>query len=260
MTGAMGDGGARTTVAVDRAERPTTVGGRVLWALLAVQVALAAAGIGLWRFGRASPGVPAPIGGPPAIVSPTLEEGAAIARLRADAWRPGAQLLSATMQVDWPWDQTSEAVVAVPATGWLTYVFVAPWDPALGREEAASLTVLIDRLSGDVAAQTSLGWEAAPAVTPSAATPAVTSTAAVLVAEASGGTTFRTACPERRHLTRVSLVEPVGGGGLPAHWLVTYEDTLQPGRHGFRVRVDAATAAVLEVEGKAASCRDGGDA
>ena len=158
------------------------------------------------------------------------------------------------MQVDWPWDPPPPVVTTVPGTGWLTYVFVAPWDPALGREEAASLTVLIDRLSGEVAVQTTLGWEKAPEFTPSATAATVTSTAAVLVAEAAGGTEFRRACPNRRHLTRVSLVEPGEGAALPPHWLVTYEDTDQPGQHGLEARIDAVTAEVLEVESEAPPC------
>ena len=229
---------------------------RVLWTLLGLQVVLAAAGVAVWRLAEGVPPPPAPVSGPSPVVPATLESGAAIARRQADAWRQGAQLLSATMQVDWPWEPPPPVVTTVPGTGWLTYVFVAPWDPVLGREEAASLTVLIDRLSGEVAAQTTLGWEEAPEFTPSATAANLTSTAAVLVAEAAGGTGFRRACPDRRHLTRVSLVEPRGGGALPPHWLVTYEDTEQPGRHGLVARIDAVTAEVLAIESDAPPCEE----
>jgi len=236
-------------------------GKRLLWGLLALQVALGATGVGVWRaIAGSGPPPPVPAGGGSPIAAPAgLEEGAEIAWRRARAWRDGAELLSATMQVDWPWEVEPATTGGLPPTGWATYVFVAPWEPGWGRrEEAASLTVLIDRLSGEVAAQETLGWEEAPApgpATPEA--PAVASTTAALVAEAVGGREFRRACPERRHLSRVSLL-PAGTEGLPAHWLVTYEDMAAPGLHGLRVRIDAASAATLEMAGEAPACEEEG--
>ncbi len=237
------------------------MGTRLLWGLLALQVALGATGVGVWRAIEGS-GPPAPVpavGGVPIAAPAGLEEGEEIARQRARAWRDGAELLSATMQVDWPWEVAQGPAGGLPPTGWATYVFVAPWEPGWGRwEEAASLTVLIDRLSGEVAAQSTLAWEEAPAPRQAPfAAPAVTSTAAALVAEAVGGTEFRRACPERRHLSRVSLLGP-GTEGLPAHWLITYEDTANPGRHGLRLRIDATSAATLEMAQEAPGCGEVG--
>ena len=228
-------------------------------ALLGVQVALAAIGVAVWRWGPDSaPPVPpfptdqlaAGAGGPW-----TLESGYAVAMERALAWREGARLLSASAQIDWPWDPPAPGPArTVPGTGWLTYVFVAPWKPRGGREEAASLAVVVERLTGAVVVQDSLGWEEAPALASPTASPAVGSTEAVLAAESAWGTDFRRACPVQRHLTRVSLVT---GTALPPHWLVTYQHERPneaPETHALTVRVDAATGTVLDVGGEAPPC------
>lgn len=234
---------------------PTARRRRLLWSLLGLQLLLAGAGVVVWRAtARSAPAPSFAVGvATPAAVPATLEGAAPVAWERARAWRGGARLLSATMQVDWPWDPPPPAVRRLPGTGWLTYVFVAPWGPTGRREAAASLTVLVERLSGAVAAQTSLGWETAPPREPDEPPPTVPSAAAVLAAEATGGTSFRRGCPQFRHLTRAALVP---AGTLPRHWLVTYEDARQPTRHGLRVRVDAESAAVLETAEEGAGCEE----
>lgn len=228
---------------------------KLLWCLLGLQLLIGAAGVIFWRASAAPAPAPSFAVGvaTPGRLPATLEDGAAVAWERARGWRAGARLLSATMQVDWPWDPPPGAVRTLPGTGWLTYVFVAPWEPAGRREEAASLTVLVERLSGEVVAQTTLGWETVPDARPDEGEPPVPSAAAVLVAEASGGTSFRRGCPQFRHLTRVALMP---AGTLPTHWVVTYEDARQPARHGLRVRVDAASGAVLETAEEGAGCAE----
>ena len=247
---------------VEQAERRATPE-RVMRLLLIGQVLLAAIGIAVWRWSgpSAPPPPPVPTAEPLALLATpaTLETGLDVAWRQARAWREGAQLLYATMQVDWPWDPVPPgAVTRVPGTGWLTYVFVAPWHSPGRRIEAASLSILVERLSGAVAAQTTLDWEQAPNLPPPPATPAVPSTAAVLTAEAAGGTAFRRGCPIDRHLTRVSLVT---GTDLPTHWVVTYQDARKPEHHGLVVRVDATTGKVLSsVAGDVPPCDEGADA
>ena len=235
---------------------------RVTRLLLIGQVLLAAIGIVVWRLTGASapPPPPFPTAEPLALLATpaTLETGLDVAWRQARAWRDGAQLLNATMQVDWPWDPVPPGpVTRVPGTGWLTYVFVAPWDPSARRVEAASLSILVERLSGTVAAQTTLDWEQAPDLPPPAATPALSSTDAVLVAEAAGGTAFRRGCPIDRHLTRVSLVT---GTDSPPHWVVTYQDARKPEHHGLLIRIDAASGEVLaSVAGDVPPCNEAAD-
>jgi hypothetical protein len=224
-------------------------------ALLVVEVVLAALAFAIWLWTPEAPlppPTPAP-GAAPATLPATLESGLEVAWQQARAWRSDARLISATMQVDWPWQPPPDAVPEVPGTGWLTYVFVAPWQPPGRGPGAASLSVVVERLSGRVMVQTTLGWEYAPATAPPAAipTPAISTIAAIRLAEAAGGTPFRRACPHYRHVTRISLVEP---GEWPQHWLVTYEDARQPDRHGLLLRIDATTHDVLARDDDAPSC------
>lgn len=218
---------------------------RILAGMLAAAVVLSLAGLLWWRLvPDAPPTPPLPRPGPAEASATTFEEAVAIAQAQADAWLPGARLLNATMQVDWPWRVPGGRVTDLPATGWVTAVFLAPWDAPPGRNEtAASLSVVLERLSRQIVLQETLGWETAalPAATP---TPGVDATVASILAERAGGTAFRRACPDLRHLSRIGLVS--NAPGLPQHWLVTYEDSRRPELHGLLLRIDAATGEVLD--------------
>jgi hypothetical protein len=222
---------------------------------LLVQGALAglALAVWLWTPEAPSPPPPPPPGAGPVSLPATLEDGLAVAWEQARAWRSDARLLSATMQVDWPWQAPPAVVTEVPGTGWLTYVFVAPWQPPGRGPGAATLSVVVERLSGRVTLQTTLGWEYPPATPPVVATPrpAVSTIAAIKLAEAAGGTAFRRACPHYRHVTRVSLVDQ---GEWPPHWLVTYEDARRPDRNGLLFRIGAASPDILAQEFDAPTC------
>ena len=223
--------------------------------LVVGQLLLGALGVGLWRWQARTTPQPPPLDAMPPIALPvTIESADAAAWARAHAWRDDAQLLSVTMQIDWPWDPPPGPVETLPDTGWLSYVFIAPVDAALRRDEAASLSLLIDRVSGAVVAQSTRGWEKAPRLDQPVATPAVPSATAALVAEAIAGTAFRRDCPAYRHLSRLSLVP-----GAPSYWLVTYEDVRQRERHGLIAKVDATTGTVIEVTGTAPACTETDD-
>jgi hypothetical protein len=239
----------RTTDRV-AAERGAT---RILVTLLVVAAALVVAGFLYWRLvPDAPPPPPRPEATAPPPLGTTLEDAVALAERQADRWLPGAQLLNATMQVDWPWQVPAGRVRSVPATGWVTAVFLAPWDAPFGRNEtAASLSLVIERLSGEIVLQETLGWETAPlpVATP---VPAIDSATAGLLAERAGGTRFRRACPDLRHLSRIGLV--ANAPGFPPHWLITYEDAREPAHFGLLLRIDAADGAVLEQREDAPPC------
>jgi len=183
-----------------------------------------------------------------------LEAGVAAAGRQAEAWQSGAGggLLSASMQVDWPWDPPPARPRTLPPTGWLTVVLLAPADSEGG--ETASLSLVIDRLTGEIVAQDVVAWPTAPPLPPRPS-PAVDSATALLAAEGAGGTNFRRACPIERHASRVSLLAAAGADPV---WLVTYEDARQPARAGLEVRVDAGSGAALAVEESAPACPGGG--
>src|SRR5215210_1822007 len=104
---------------------------RLIAALLGIQLLLAAIALVVWVWTPDRPALP-PL---PARTAPLVRSGATyesalpIAQAQAESWLPGAILLNASMQVDWPWSVPAGSPTALPGTGWLTYGFVAPWDP-----------------------------------------------------------------------------------------------------------------------------------
>ena len=150
-------------------------------------------------------------------------------------------------------ERTSGSPTAIPGTGWLTYSFVAPWDPPGRPPGAAFLGVVVERLTGAVVTQETEGWEQAPEFRPPPPPAAIDSTQATLRAEEAGGTDFRRACPQYRHLSRTF---PVAGGRTewPQHWVIVYEDTRVPDKQGLLLRIDAATGEVLDRDGEAPDC------
>jgi hypothetical protein len=187
----------------------------------------------------------------------TYESALPLAHAQADAWLPGAVLLNAAMQVDWPWTVSPDPPATLPGTGWLSYAFIAPWDPPGRPSGAASLSVVIERLDGSIVSRETVGWEQAPEFRPPPAPAAVDSDEATLLAEAAGGTAFRRACPQFRHLSRTFPVA-AGRTDWPQHWVVLYEDSRVPDQHGLLLRIDANTGQVLARSGDAPTCEDDG--
>ena len=228
----------------------------LIGALLGIQVLLAVIALGVWVWTPDRPALPPR----PTEVAPLVGSGATyesalpLAQTQADAWLPGAVLLNASMQVDWPWVVPPGPPTEIPGTGWLTYAFVAPWDPPGRPPGAAFLGVVIERLTGEVVTRDTEGWEQAPEFRAPPPPAAIDSTEATLLAEEAGGYRFRRACPQYRHLSRTF---PVAGGRTEwaQHWVVIYEDTRVLEKHGLMMRIDAATGEVLDRDGDAPSCQ-----
>jgi hypothetical protein len=220
-----------------------------------VQVALIVAGLVLWYRTPTAPALPSlPAQSAPRVNGgATYESALPVAQGQADAWLPEAQLLNAAMQVDWDWTVPDEPVTQIPPTGWLTFTFIAPWQPWGKPPGAASLDVIIDRLSGEVVRQDTLGWVTAPEWREPPPPATINSTQATLRAEAAGGTAFRRGCPDLRHLSR-SFPVAEGRTRWPQHWVIIYEDTRVREQQGLLVRVDAATGEVLETRQDAPAC------
>jgi hypothetical protein len=224
-------------------------------ALLGLQALLALVALGVWVWTPDRPALPpspaenAPLDGEGA----TYESALPLAQAQADAWLPGAVLLNASMQVDWSWSVPLEPPTAIPGTGWLTYAFIAPWEPPGRPPGAASLGIVIERLSGAIVSQDTEGWEQAPEFRPPPPTAAIDSTEATLLAEEAGGTDFRRACSQYRHISRTF---PVAAGRTewPQHWVVIYEDTRVPDMHGLLLRIDAQSEEILDGDGDAPAC------
>jgi hypothetical protein len=223
--------------------------------LLALQLLLAVVALAVWVWTPDAPALP-PI---PTVTAPRIGDGATfesalpLAQRQADAWLPGAVLLNAAMQVDWPWIVLPEPTTELPGTGWLTYSFLAPWHPPGRPPGAASLGLTIDRLSGAIVNQDTDGWEHAPEFRDPPPPAAIDSEEATLIADADAGADFRRACPQFRHVSRTF---PVAAGRTewPQHWVVIYEDSRAPEKHGLRLRIDANTGEVLDRAGEAPEC------
>jgi hypothetical protein len=224
-------------------------------ALLVVQLLLAALALAVWIWTPDAPALPPKPSqaAPRAGSGATYESGLPLAQAQADAWLPDAVLLNASMQVDWPWTVPAGETSELPGTGWLTYTFLAPWDPPGRPLGAASLGVVIERLSGEVVMQETLGWEQAPEFRDPPPPTTIDSTEATLLAEAAGGKEYRRACPNYRHLSRTF---PVAARRTewPQHWVIIYEDTRVPEKHGLLLRVDAETGEILDRGGEAPAC------
>ena len=223
--------------------------------LLIVQIALALLALAVWIWTPDNPPLPPLPATTAALVAggATYESALPFAQAQADAWLPGAVLLNASMQVDWPWDVPSGETTEIPDTGWLTYAFIAPWDAPGRPPGAASLGIVIERLSGAIVSQDSVGWETAPEFHPPPAPAAIDSVAATLIADRIAGHQFRLACSQFRHLSRTF---PVAAGRTewPQHWVVLYEDSRVPDQHGLLLRIDAASGKVLAQEQSAPAC------
>jgi hypothetical protein len=223
--------------------------------LLAVQALLGIVALAVWVWTPDAPPLP-PL---PAATAPldgsgaTYESALPLAQAQADAWLPGAVLLNASMQVDWPWDVPPGETTALPGTGWLTYAFIAPWHPPGRPPGAASLGVVIERLSGALTTQETAGWEEAPEFRSPPPPAAIDSTEATLLAETAGGTEYRRGCPQYRHISRTF---PIAAGRTewPQHWAIIYDDSRVPDKHGLLLRIDAVTGEVLDRAGEAPAC------
>jgi hypothetical protein len=212
--------------------------------LIVVQVMLLGAAMVASR--RDAGGESAPLAhletGVPVGTPLTIESGFGGALERARTWASDASLFSAGMQVDWPTDAAVAANSEIPGTGWILYTFASAKRSVGPEGEAATLSMLVDRKSGVVIDERVMGWTWRPSRKVELTTYPISSTVALFAAEATQGNRYRVACPQFRHLSRVSIVASVNGAN--AYWLVTYEDQRSAGEPGQSVRVDAISGQI----------------
>jgi hypothetical protein len=216
----------------------------VLWGLIGVQVALIGVAALVWQEegGDASAPLVRLETGLPAGASLTIESGYEAVLRRAREWAEDASLFSASMQVDWPTEAVPASRSEIPGNGWVIYTFASDKRGVGPGGEAATMSMLVDRMSGVVIDEREMGWTWRPERVPAITTYPISSMVALFAAETTMGNGYRTACPQFRHLSRVSIVPAMGGVG--AYWLVTYEDQRAAGQPAFRVKVDAKSGEV----------------
>lgn len=215
-----------------------------IWSLIGIQVVLVGALVVNWRENRGSKASEFVIleTGLPVGATLTIESGYEGALRRAQKWASDAFLFAASWQVDWPTDAASASGSEIPGNGWVIYTFASDKRGVGPDGKAATLSMLVDRKSGVVIDEREMGWTWRPARMATVTTYPVSSTVALFAAETTMGNGYRTACPQFRHLSRVSIVPEANG--VNAYWLVTYEDQRAGGQPAFKVKVDAVNGDV----------------
>ena len=221
---------------------------RALWALAAVQASLALIAVAIWF---ESPGdtmaLPRQVRASDVATRPTSLESAWPVALRAARdWRPDAWPVSASMQVDFPWEVGPDPP-PVADGGFVTFLFASAGSPG-GPE---TLGVMVERLSGLVVRQQRLSWTDPLPEAIDLSPTAVSSAAALDIAEHVGGKAFRRGCPQQRHEVRLNAVTVAGGN--PA-WLVSYLDTRTPTINALELRIDAKTGELLDHLDRSTAC------
>jgi hypothetical protein len=162
------------------------------------------------------------------------------ALIYAREWADDAYLFATSMQIDWPTEPGKASSTELPNAGWIIYTF--------GSARDETLSIMVDRLSGAVFDEQRMKWSGRPSRQIVNTTYPISSTTALFATETSLGAAFRQACPEFRHISRVSFVpqgsDADGAEGVGGYWLVSYEDSRTVGRPAFTVRIDAENGAV----------------
>src|SRR5215213_6959732 len=170
----------------------------LLLGLIVAQVALFGVVALEWR--HDSGGASAPLVrlemGLPAGVPLTIESGFNAALRRAQGWSADAYLVSTGMQVDWPTNAAAANSSEIPGAGWVIYAFAAGKRGVGPEGKAATLSMLVDRMSGVVIDEQEMGWRWQPDQAPLLTTYPISSTVALFAAETTMGNAYRTACPE----------------------------------------------------------------
>lgn len=185
----------------------------------------------------------------PASLPLTVESGYPAALAVATQWASDAQLLSVSMQIDWPLTIDPQSPIALPPGGWMTFTFYRPAGDT--HHVAETLGLFYERTSGALVDQHTLAWPSDIRVSPvNPQALSISSAAAVMTVEARTGRAWRSACPVERHMTRVSLT--AGKAGVPT-WVVTYADARINGV-GLLAHINARTGELTRVDDRSQDC------
>jgi hypothetical protein len=173
----------------------------------------------------------------------TIQSGVERGNQVASAWSSDAVLTFASMQVDWPTGAPPETVTSVSPFGWIRLMYVAPIEN--GASDYAALSLLFERVSGKLAGASVSRWDVAPRSGNLLDGITVTDETAVLAAEVDKGTAYRSACPDKRNESIVSLTrDPATGDPV---WNVSYDENGRNSSGSMLINVNAATGAVTEI-------------
>ena len=170
-----------------------------------------------------------------------LEAAATLGLEIARDWRADAALVNAGMQVDWPDDSIARPPTELPRGGWAILRFVSGQD---------MLTLRVDRGSG-VVVETEL-MELSPGDAELLITHEIdferastASTTAILATEMAYGQSYRSACPDRRRATWISVLTGYDTGQTA--WFIRYRDNDMPDRITLSVQIDWESGEIRDV-------------
>jgi hypothetical protein len=221
--------------------------------LLALQVILLLIGAGVAARDASGPETPPPPQIDPATLPLTVESGLVAAEARAKVWRPNAELMAVSMQVDWPLAVDPNAPTDVAPGGWITYTFATSADDRAATptiDVDATLSLLYERRSGALMSVEDVPWSGSTTVTPFTGLPyPVSSSTAVTALELKQGRDWRTACPDVRHVSHVSLARNDAG----IWWVVSYGDT-RTGVAALQGRVNVQSGQLEDILDRSKPC------
>jgi hypothetical protein len=224
-------------------------------ALVAIQLVLAASLLVLHqRAASALPPAPNPDDWdlPVPDMALTVLSGVERADDVALTWRDDAVLSFVSLQVDWPTSPPPPTVTSVSPFGWLRVVYVAP---VLGAtSEYAALSMLFERVSGALVSTSVSEWNSSGPLVPLLDGVSVSDETAILAGELSGGTQFRSACPDRRSQSGISLtIDPATRERI---WSIVYRESGRSAGSPMRISVNASSGEVREVRSGASTCAE----
>lgn len=184
----------------------------------------------------------------------TIQTGAERGKQVATEWSSDAVLAFASMQVDWPTQTPPATVTTVSPFGWIRLMYVAPVSD--GPSDYAALSLMFERVSGTLADARVSRWDVAPDQTNLLDGISVNDQTAVLAAEIDAGTAYRTACPDKRNESMVSITrDPINDQPI---WSISYDENGRDSGGSMLIAVNASTGVVNEIRLGPSTCAEKG--
>jgi hypothetical protein len=180
----------------------------------------------------------------------TIQTGAERGNQVAAAWSGSAELAFASMQIDWPTGTPPTTVTNVSPFGWIRLMYVAPVKN--GPSDYAALSLMFERVSGKLTDARVSRWDVAPDRVALLDGINVSEETAVLAAEIDLGTVYRTACPDKRNQSTVSITrDPITDQPI---WNVSYDENGRNSSGSMLIAVNASNGTLSELRVGPATC------
>jgi hypothetical protein len=166
----------------------------------------------------------------------------------ATNWRADAQLVAASMQIDWPHAADDLPLTELARGGWIFMAYLSQDDLLTMRIDRGSGTIVETRLTNlDDKARDAY---AAHPIDLNAAT--TRSGTAAQAAEAAYGLEFRNACRDQRFMSWLNVEHDLNTG--TPHWHIEYEARADEPQPSMKLDIDWQTGDIRNVENATAPC------